>query len=118
MTFFTQVDTRLKCVLFDFRPCQGCQIVLQDATVSLHILNEFSVIFATFSCNFQANSSHLSNLHYTFAFSIFYVYLQVYRCTDCNLLFCNDCDLFVHETLHTCPGCTSIANIDVDNGIS
>lgn len=43
----------------------------------------------------------------------------VYKCTDCNYLFCNDCDLFVHETLHTCPGCSSsITAMDLENGIS
>ncbi|KAH3827488.1 hypothetical protein DPMN_129423 [Dreissena polymorpha] len=29
----------------------------------------------------------------------------VYRCRRCNNLFCIDCDIFVHETLHSCPGC-------------
>jgi len=41
----------------------------------------------------------------------------IYKCQDCSSLFCNDCDLFVHETLHTCPGCSSqIGNIEM-NGI-
>lgn len=31
----------------------------------------------------------------------------VYKCNKCSELFCNDCDLFIHETLHTCPGCSS-----------
>lgn len=35
----------------------------------------------------------------------------VYRCKDCLEMFCNDCDLFIHETLHTCPGCSSRKNI-------
>jgi hypothetical protein len=26
-------------------------------------------------------------------------------CPDCKLLFCVDCDLFVHDSLHNCPGC-------------
>ncbi|KAL1405100.1 hypothetical protein Q8F55_008723 [Vanrija albida] len=28
-----------------------------------------------------------------------------YRCAKCSNDFCMDCDLYVHETLHTCPGC-------------
>lgn len=28
-----------------------------------------------------------------------------YSCSDCNNFFCIDCDLYVHETLHNCPGC-------------
>jgi len=26
-------------------------------------------------------------------------------CGACGLLFCDDCDATIHETLHTCPGC-------------
>ncbi|TXT04352.1 hypothetical protein VHUM_04119 [Vanrija humicola] len=28
-----------------------------------------------------------------------------YRCAKCANDFCMDCDLYVHDTLHTCPGC-------------
>lgn len=30
---------------------------------------------------------------------------QRYRCTHCNQRYCFDCDCFMHETLHNCPGC-------------
>lgn len=29
----------------------------------------------------------------------------VLRCPDCRRLFCLDCDAYVHEHLHSCPGC-------------
>ncbi len=29
----------------------------------------------------------------------------VVRCTECNLFFCYDCDSYIHESLHNCPGC-------------
>lgn len=29
----------------------------------------------------------------------------VLRCKQCNHLFCFECDTFVHESLHNCPGC-------------
>ncbi|CAH1099334.1 unnamed protein product [Psylliodes chrysocephalus] len=32
---------------------------------------------------------------------------QVYNCPNCKKYFCIDCDIFVHETLHTCPGCAT-----------
>ncbi|XP_037077750.1 general transcription factor IIH subunit 2-like isoform X2 [Pollicipes pollicipes] len=28
------------------------------------------------------------------------------KCEKCAELFCVDCDLFIHETLHVCPGCS------------
>lgn len=30
-----------------------------------------------------------------------------YRCENCSQDFCIDCDVFVHEVLHNCPGCES-----------
>ncbi|XP_055354256.1 general transcription factor IIH subunit 2-like [Paramacrobiotus metropolitanus] len=30
-----------------------------------------------------------------------------FQCKSCKNIFCIDCDLFVHETLHSCPGCAS-----------
>ncbi|QLG70573.1 hypothetical protein HG535_0A05140 [Zygotorulaspora mrakii] len=30
-----------------------------------------------------------------------------YRCENCHKDFCIDCDVFIHETLHNCPGCES-----------
>ncbi|KAF3985642.1 hypothetical protein FT663_05215 [Candidozyma haemuli var. vulneris] len=32
-----------------------------------------------------------------------------YRCEKCSNDFCIDCDVFVHESLHNCPGCESKA---------
>jgi transcription initiation factor TFIIH subunit 2 len=28
------------------------------------------------------------------------------RCVKCANDFCGDCDLYIHDTLHTCPGCS------------
>lgn len=30
-----------------------------------------------------------------------------YMCNNCNNVFCIDCDVFCHESLHNCPGCES-----------
>lgn len=30
-----------------------------------------------------------------------------FRCVKCKKEFCADCDLFIHEVLHNCPGCWS-----------
>ncbi|TPX32824.1 hypothetical protein SmJEL517_g04168 [Synchytrium microbalum] len=31
----------------------------------------------------------------------------VYECPKCTEKFCSDCESFVHETLHLCPGCSN-----------
>lgn len=33
-----------------------------------------------------------------------------FRCSECQKDFCNDCDIFIHETLHNCPGCESMSS--------
>ncbi|CAG8459786.1 925_t:CDS:2 [Ambispora gerdemannii] len=30
-----------------------------------------------------------------------------YKCLECNNHFCIDCDVFIHDVLHNCPGCLS-----------
>jgi transcription initiation factor TFIIH subunit 2 len=30
------------------------------------------------------------------------------RCPRCSQAFCIDCDMYVHETLHECPGCSGV----------
>lgn len=32
-----------------------------------------------------------------------------YRCSRCSSDFCIDCDVFVHEVLHNCPGCENMS---------
>ncbi|CAH1775381.1 unnamed protein product [Owenia fusiformis] len=29
----------------------------------------------------------------------------IQQCQSCKHLYCTDCDILIHETLHTCPGC-------------
>ena len=33
-----------------------------------------------------------------------------FACPDCQSLFCVDCDVFLHESLHNCPGCLARSN--------
>uniref|UniRef100_A0A023F313 General transcription factor IIH subunit n=1 Tax=Triatoma infestans TaxID=30076 RepID=A0A023F313_TRIIF len=32
---------------------------------------------------------------------------QIFKCETCTQVFCLDCDMFIHDTLHTCPGCAT-----------
>ncbi|KAF6209591.1 hypothetical protein GE061_015339 [Apolygus lucorum] len=32
---------------------------------------------------------------------------HAYKCETCTKLYCLDCDMFIHDTLHTCPGCST-----------
>lgn len=33
---------------------------------------------------------------------------NVYECAVCEQFFCIDCDIFIHDTLHSCIGCTTL----------
>ncbi|KAJ1919176.1 hypothetical protein H4219_002123 [Mycoemilia scoparia] len=33
-----------------------------------------------------------------------------YKCPKCQKQFCIECDIFIHENLHNCPGCCATAN--------
>jgi transcription initiation factor TFIIH subunit 2 len=30
---------------------------------------------------------------------------NISKCSECSNLFCNDCNLFIHDSVYTCPGC-------------
>ena len=36
---------------------------------------------------------------------------NVYRCESCSQVYCIDCDIFIHETLHICVGCNTIPGV-------
>lgn len=35
---------------------------------------------------------------------------NAFQCSFCKKLYCIECDIFIHETLHSCPSCTSPIN--------
>jgi len=36
---------------------------------------------------------------------------HVYFCELCEQFYCCDCDLFIHDTMHTCVGCNTIPGV-------
>jgi hypothetical protein len=40
----------------------------------------------------------------------------VVACPNCRRLFCFDCDAYIHEALHNCPGCLCEAEDENQNG--
>ncbi|MCL4120863.1 UNVERIFIED_CONTAM: hypothetical protein GTU68_041405 [Idotea baltica] len=41
---------------------------------------------------------------------------NVYQCTKCSQIFCFDCDIFLHDSVHSCPGCASNPIISLNYG--
>lgn len=57
---------------------------------------------APYYCYACLPSAVISGMHDT----LISLCLQGYCCPRCKSLYCIDCDIFIHETLHYCPGCT------------
>jgi transcription initiation factor TFIIH subunit 2 len=38
----------------------------------------------------------------------------IFKCPKCACIYCIDCDIFIHETLHTCVGCAQKSNFNFD----
>ena len=44
--------------------------------------------------------------------------VPVYQCTECKKLICHVCDVYVHETLQSCPGCLEWQSHTTNNAIT
>ena len=67
--------------------------------------------------NFQIPSSDSSSQHCFACARIFEASrdINLYECPDCSQIFCCDCDIFIHEALHSCPGCSSTPQLAAVN---
>jgi transcription initiation factor TFIIH subunit 2 len=78
--------------------CQVCGLTLASST---HIARSYHHLFPI-----AAFAEHESEKPID-CFSCLQSVTKGSKCDRCNRLFCIDCDIFVHEVLHLCPGCAS-----------
>ncbi|OLY80563.1 General transcription factor IIH subunit 2 [Smittium mucronatum] len=57
------------------------------------------------SCRNSRNRNENPNFDSTNSNQQIIIADEVFQCPDCLNMFCLDCDLYVHETVHNCPGC-------------
>ncbi|XP_076331444.1 general transcription factor IIH subunit 2 Ssl1 [Tachypleus tridentatus] len=88
--------------------CKACGLNLVSAP---HLARSYHHLFPLEDFK-EVNVSNLtdSDLRYCYGCQALFTEQTVYRCTQCQQLFCLECDLFIHDTLHTCPGCSSSRN--------
>ncbi|RWS09422.1 General transcription factor IIH subunit 2-like protein [Dinothrombium tinctorium] len=78
--------------------CQVCGLTLVSSThlsrsyhhlfpVDMFTVNEYANGVICFGCQIETKTAA--------------------QCEHCSNLFCIDCDLFIHESMHLCPGCAS-----------
>ncbi|KAJ8985989.1 hypothetical protein NQ317_013873 [Molorchus minor] len=92
--------------------CRACGLTLVSAP---HLARSYHHLFPAVNyneVNFENQTSYCFACQKNFGESD----KQVYACPSCKKIFCIDCDIFVHETLHTCPGCaTNLATFQISH---
>jgi len=87
--------------------CRGCGLTLVSAphlARSYHHLFPMPPFKELSSDNVPGDQSRCSGCSQIFTGA---KDRRVYSCPSCHSLFCGECDIFIHETLHSCPGCAA-----------
>jgi len=80
--------------------CRVCGLTLVSAP---HLARSYHHLFPLHGFNEQELTAADKNLTCHACFQR--ITHKAYACPSCSKKYCIDCDLFIHETLHTCPGC-------------
>ncbi|KAG8225865.1 hypothetical protein J437_LFUL004795 [Ladona fulva] len=85
--------------------CRACGLALVSAP---HLARSYHHLFPVapftelpFSKDLGAVSCHACLYHFKNTDKM------CYRCETCHQIFCLECDLFIHDVMHVCPGCSS-----------
>ncbi|GIY54010.1 general transcription factor IIH subunit 2 [Caerostris darwini] len=83
--------------------CKACGLTLVSAP---HLARSFHHLFPL-DCFNEIPLSSLKSVEHCYSCLTVFTEQTIYQCGVCNNLFCLECDLFIHDSLHTCPGCSS-----------
>ncbi|XP_071109139.1 general transcription factor IIH subunit 2-like [Haliotis cracherodii] len=93
--------------------CKACGLTLVSAP---HLARSYHHLFPLPAFK-ETPVSNLSANPKCYSCQIQITEQNVYICESCSQLFCLDCDLFIHETLHSCPGCSSFRGTQLQSQI-
>ncbi|GBM51977.1 General transcription factor IIH subunit 2 [Araneus ventricosus] len=83
--------------------CKACGLTLVSAP---HLARSFHHLFPL-DCFNEVAVASLEPGKYCYGCLTTFTEQTVYQCSVCKNYFCLECDLFIHDSLHTCPGCSS-----------
>ncbi|CAK9829181.1 General transcription factor IIH subunit 2 [Anthophora retusa] len=83
--------------------CRACGLTLVSAP---HLARSYHYLFPVEPFNEVAYSGNPSTC-YGCQKTLSQKDKKVYICNKCSQTFCLDCEIFIHESLHTCPGCAT-----------
>lgn len=84
--------------------CKACGLTLVSAP---HLARSYHHLFPLDISKEVALAKLPPGVTNCYACQTYFTEALVYLCEKCHQYFCLDCDLFVHETLHSCPGCAN-----------
>ncbi|GLH05956.1 General transcription factor IIH subunit, partial [Gryllus bimaculatus] len=86
--------------------CRACNLTLVSAP---HLARSYHHLFPVDVYVERERSEFEDSISHCFACRRLYVDSDkhVYECNRCAQVFCLDCDIFIHETMHVCPGCAT-----------
>ncbi|CAO3629399.1 unnamed protein product [Cunninghamella echinulata] len=84
--------------------CDVCGLTLVS---SPHLARSYHHLFPVDNFEEIRQPGHLMNCYSCLAMFDKTDLAGQFRCIKCKKEFCADCDLFIHEVLHNCPGCWS-----------
>lgn len=85
--------------------CKACGLTLVSAP---HLARSFHHLFPLDCFNeVLVSTIELDDEKYCYSCLNTFKEQTVYQCGVCKKIFCLECDLFIHDTLHSCPGCSS-----------
>lgn len=95
--------------------CKACGLTLVSAP---HLARSFHHLFPL-DCFNEVQVSTIESDSDKHCYSCLGTFKEqtVYQCGVCQKLFCLECDLFIHDTLHACPGCSSSRKSTHGNGV-
>ncbi|XP_023933479.1 general transcription factor IIH subunit 2 [Lingula anatina] len=82
--------------------CKACGLTLVSAP---HLARSYHHLFPLESYKEVQDKSSVLQSH-CFSCQTEFTEHPVYVCGRCQKGFCIDCDVFIHEALHSCPGCS------------
>ncbi|KAK4875443.1 hypothetical protein RN001_011865 [Aquatica leii] len=83
--------------------CRVCGLTLVSAP---HLARSYHHLFPAPSFK-ETDYNNQSLICYSCQKSFTDLDKHVYQCPKCERTFCIDCDIFIHDVLHTCPGCAT-----------
>jgi transcription initiation factor TFIIH subunit 2 len=104
------------CPICDNKYCElpvECKVCGLTLVMAPHLARSYHHLFPLEPYNEVLNDTAHLSVSYTQCYGCHFDMKdekQVFECKLCKNIYCIECDIFIHETLHTCPSCHSNSN--------